>query len=547
MKKKPYKWQKEAIKQKKNKEFFMLNCCCGSGKTYTFIEIVRDHSNAKLVIAPKNICEQWKDELIDEGIKAETIWVFDQPEMSKNPILYKQQFIDWLIHRGKYLIVSTQSFGLDVKKHKIKGVGLLPLVVQLYLGQHKRKIFVVLDESSWIKANTPSKKQLSARSEMIQLLGGLVDNRAAGTGTMMSKSPMNLYDQFNFLDPNFFPETRHEFFQKYTITKTYYSGKKRVTAIEKKEYFEIRDYCRNPDWGLSEFTGKDKNRDNNKIFSLATKYNIQASDVELIARSTKYWPYRNLDELYKRIEPYTVTVKREDIFDISKDKFVYNPINFPVKLTKEQRNLYQKLIDDGFSENFYLGKAQATELNIRLQDICIGYEPLKDNDGNVSYRPFKENPKLSALRDLLDQIDENEQIVIWCSRKKAIESIKEMLIKEDISFTVYTGDENKKEKSEAERLIQDKEVRVLLGNTTAGAFGLNALKDCNYIIWYCTDDSPEKIHQSQHRILRGESKTPKFAYTLLCENTVEIKQFNSNKNGEEFIQFRNKKEDFLYD
>jgi len=545
--KKPYEWQKKAIAQKKKQEFFMLNCSCGLGKTYTFIEIIRDHKNAKLIIAPKNICDQWKRELIDEGIDEKLIWVFDQPEMSKNPVEYKQRFVQWLIHGGEYLIVSTQMFGLNVKNHKVKGVGLLPLVVQLYLGQHKKKIFAVLDESSWIKANVAGKKQLSARSQMIQLLGSLVENRAAGTGTMMSKSPMNLYDQYNFLKPNFFRETRNEFYQKYTITKQYYnSGRTTVTAINKEEYADIQSYCRNPKWGLSEFTGKDKDRDDVKIFNLASRYKITASDVELIARSDRYWPYKNLNELYSRISPFTVTVKREDVFDISNDKFVYDPISKPVSLTAEQIKIYQKLVRDGFSEDFYLGKAQAAELNIRLQDICIGFEPLKDDEGNVSYRPFKENPKLEALIDLIEEIDENEQIVIWCSRTNAINSILDRLNKEGFSCVVYSGAETKDEKRAAEYLISEKKVRILLGNITAGGFGLNALKDCNYAIWYCTDDSPEKIHQAQHRILRGESKTPKFAYTLLCNNTVEIKQFNSNKNGEEFIKFRNTKEDFLY-
>jgi SNF2 family DNA or RNA helicase len=241
-----------------------------------------------------------------------------------------------------------------------------------------------------------------------------------------------------------------------------------------------------------------------------------------------------------------VTVKREDVFDISKDKFVYEPIIVDVELTIEQKKLYDKLVKDGFSDDFYLGKAQAAELNIRLQDICIGYEPMKDEDGNVSYRAFKENPKLEALIELLEEIDEDEQVVIMCSRTKAIESIASRLTKENISFVTYSGAQDGPEKKRAEEMVATKQVRVFLANITAAGFGLNALKDFNYIVWYCVNDSPEQIHQAQHRILRGESKTPKFAYSLFCNKTVELKQFQSNKNGEEFIKFRNTKEDFLY-
>jgi len=546
--KKPYEWQSKAIKDKKNKEFFMLNCSCGLGKTYTFIEIIREHESAKLIIAPKNICNQWKNELVDEGIDEKVIWVFDQPTMSKRPTEYQQQFIQWAKSKGEYLIVPTQTFGLGVKEHKIKSVALLPIVVQLYLGIHKRNIFCVLDESSWIKANTSGKKQLSARSTMIQLLGKLVNNRAAGTGTMMSKSPMNMYDQFNFLKENFFPETRAEFFQKYTITrKYYYSGRVTETAIDKKDFLDIQTYLRNPNWGLSKFTGKDADRDDSKISNMASKYKIPSDDIELIVEAKRYWPYRKLDELYARIEKATVTVKREDVFDISKDKFVYEPIAIPVELSPEQKKLYNKLVTDGFSEEFYLGKARAAELNIRLQDICIGFEPVKDSEGNVTHKPFKENPKLDALINLVDQIDDDEQIVIWCSRTNAVRSVLERLVKENITVVTYTGAENSEEKKLAEKAIVDKTARVFLGNIAAGSFGLNALKNCNYTVWYCVNDSPEMIHQAQHRILRGESKAPKFAYTLFCDHTVEVKQFESNKNGEEFIKFRNSKEDFLYE
>ena len=130
--------------------------------------------------------------------------------------------------------------------------------------------------------------------------------------------------------------------------------------------------------------------------------------------------------------------------------------------------------------------------------------------------------------------------------KDTVASIADKLTKEGISFVTYTGAEDSAEKKKAEEMVASKQARVFLSNITAAGFGLNALKNFNYIVWYCLNDSPEQIHQAQHRILRGESKTPKFAYSLFCNRTVEFKQFESNKNGEEFIKFRNTKEDFLY-
>lgn len=547
MKKNPYKWQKEAIKDKRYEEFFMLDCSCGLGKTYTFIEIVKMNQNSKIIIAPKNLGRQWKNDLMEEGVNEKDIWVHRQTEMTKNPERYQRDFVTWAKIKGRYLIVPTQNFSLSVKGHKVKDASLLPFVVRIMLGLYKKDLYAVLDESSWIKANSPNRKQLSARNRMIVLLGSLVGNRAAGSGTVITKTPMNIYHQYEFLKPGFWGESENEFFERYTITKKYYYNKKTpVTAISKEDYFEIQNYLRNPQWGLSMYTGKDRDRDEAKITKMSIKHKISMNDVMLITKSDRYWPYRNLDELMERVACYTVRVRREDVFDIKHDKFIYDPIVRSVPLTTEQRKLYDKLVEDGFSESFYLGKAQALELGIRLQDICIGYEPLKDKKGAVSYKKFKENPKLEELLELLDEIDEAEQVIIWCSRRAAVESVAEALEAEDISFVIYTGDQNEKEKTEAEEIFASKKARVFVGNIAAGSFGLNSLADCNYMIWYCIDDSPERYHQAQHRPLRKESKNPKFAYVLLCEGTMEERQFANIKNGEEFIKFKNKKEDFAY-
>jgi len=543
----PYEWQKKAIQEKTGKEFFMLNCSCGLGKTFVFISIAKQYTEPKIIIAPKNITYQWKAELIAEGIPEEQIWLHEQTEQTRRKEKYLEDFVRWARNGGQYLIIATQVFSLNVRAHKNKTVDLLPQVVQLMLGLHGRDLFVILDESSWIKANTPAKTQLSSRSQMIKLLGSLVKYRAAGTGTMMSKNPMNVYDQFEFLKPNFWSINRNDFFLNHCITKTnYFYGKKNVSLISKKEVEEIQRTLRNPIRGLSKYTGYDDGEDLNKLIRVAQKYNLKIDEVQLLVDMKGYFPFKNLYQIYEKIEPYTTTVRREDVFDISFDKFVYEPIQIPVQMSAEQRKLYKSLVDQTFGSEMYLDKVKASELRYRLQDICLGFLPVKSLESEeVTFTPLKENPKLDMLVEKIKEIDEEEQIVVWVARKNAVQSIADRLTEEEISFVIYTGDQTAEEKREAEREMETKEARVFIGNINAGSFGLNALKDCNYLFWYCLNDSPERIHQAAHRILRGQSRNPKFGYFIYVQDSFELNQFLANQHGEEFIKFRNEKEDFF--
>ncbi|MBP8993130.1 MAG: DEAD/DEAH box helicase family protein [Bacteroidales bacterium] len=539
----PYEWQRKAIQEKTGKEFFMLNCACGLGKTFVFISIAKQYKEPKIIIAPKNITYQWKNELLSEGVPEEKIWLHEQTEQTKKKEKYLEEFVEWAKNGGEYLIIATQTFSLNVRAHKQKGVELLPQVVQLMLGLHGKNLFVILDESSWIKANSPAKTQLSSRSQMIKLLGSLVKYKAAGTGTMMSKNPMNVYDQFEFLKPNFWSANRNEFFLSHCITKTnYFYGKKNVTLISKKEVEEIQRGLRNPIRGLSQYTGVDDGEDLNKLIRIAQKYNLKVDEVKILTDMQGYFPFKNLDKIYKQIEPFTVTVRREDVFDISFDKFIYEPIQLPVKMTEEQKKLYKSLVDNTFGSDVYLDKVKASELRYRLQDICLGFFPEKNSaTGEFNFIPLKENPKLEMLIEKIKEIDEDEQVVVWVARKNAVTNIADRLTEEKISYVIYTGDQTSTEKREAERKMETKEARVFIGNINAGSFGLNALKDCNYLFWYCLNDSPERIHQAAHRILRGQSKNPKFGYFIYVENSFELSQFLANQQGEEFIKFRNEK------
>jgi SNF2 family DNA or RNA helicase len=249
-------------------------------------------------------------------------------------------------------------------------------------------------------------------------------------------------------------------------------------------------------------------------------------------------------------------VRRGDVFDIKFDKFVKEPIMRPVTLPERAKDLANELVDLGFSENLTLGKAPALELMLRLQDICNGFEPIEHREMKIvkgvnkevrviEYKPLPENPKLDMLVELLEEIDvEKNQVVVWCSRKALLRGCADRLAAEGFSFVQYDGDSSDNEKANAERVFQSREAQVFIANQASGAYGLNCLAQCSYAVYICIDGSVEKYHQSQHRILRGELHAPKFAYHIYAEGTIEERQQQALRVGQELIGDTNTKDIF---
>jgi SNF2 family DNA or RNA helicase len=267
----------------------------------------------------------------------------------------------------------------------------------------------------------------------------------------------------------------------------------------------------------------------------------------------------------KRLEPDTLFVRREDVFDVQFDKFVKEPIPRPVELPASAKKIANELVNIGFTDNFTLGRAPALELLIRLQDICNGFEPISEVEFGVEdkskinvldeadrqknqtvYRPFPENPKIDELLELLDEIGtDKNQVAVWCSRKLMIRACKDAFDKEGIAYVVYDGSASTKEKQDAEEKFQSGEARIFLANQASGAYGLNCLSACSYAVYMCVDGSVEKYYQSMHRILRGQLTAPKFAYSIYAKGTVEERQWDLLRVGKELIDTDNKKEKFL--
>ena len=130
----------------------------------------------------------------------------------------------------KALIVSLESFQK----------GEIPEEVEQYINSCEIEPFIILDESSKIKTNNPCKESKKSKRTQAILKLNKTGQRCILTGTFMSKSPVNAYDQMNFLKDGFFPESIFSFAEHYVVRRTLPSVRGARITITQKDYETIR-------------------------------------------------------------------------------------------------------------------------------------------------------------------------------------------------------------------------------------------------------------------------------------------------------------------
>ena len=417
------------------------------------------------------------------------------------------------------LIVSLESFQN----------GTIPEEVKQYITANKGDIFTVLDESSKIKCNEPCKEtKMSKRAQAVLKLNK-IGERCILTGTFMSKSPVNAYNQMNFLKDGFFPESMYAFAERYVIRRTLQNVRGARITITQKDYEVIRRK-------LLRFKD-DQNCLAGAMDGIYSFYGITREDCFHILQHEEYTPFKNLDELWRRIGDNVVKVDRKDLFDIPPK--LYKTYN--VELTAEQKKLYLQLQNQHCTDKVVVDNG--LKLYLRFQDICNGYEPVDgeeyfDKEGKKHNRvdlvPLKENPKLDMLEEIMEEIGD-KQVVVWCSRSRLLYDARNRLQELGYTCGVYDGKVGNDEREKDYEAFGRGNIQILFVNQASGAYGLDGLKKADYAVYLCSSYSVEQRVQSEDRIYRGEVKTNKYIIDITCKRTCEDKVVEALKQGKELV------------
>lgn len=418
----------------------------------------------------------------------------------------------------KALIVSLESFQR----------GTVPEEVQQYILANHGNVFQILDESSKIKTNEPCKEaKKSKRTQAIKRLNK-IGHRCILTGTFMSKSPVNAFDQMDYLCDGFFPEGMYAFAEHHVVRRQLPSVRGACITISPADYKAI--YKR-----LSKAKTDPVSYDLKGLMEGVMRfYGITEEACKWIYNHPDYTPWKNIDELWSRIGDVCFHPKKEDLLDVPPK--VYKKYN--IELTKEQKDLYLQLQNMHCTDRITVDNG--LKLYLRFQDICNGYEPVDtgevDKNGHsiVELVPLKENPKLDWLEEVVEGIGDS-QIVIWCARSRLLHDACSRMRDKGYTCGIYDGKVGAEQREKDYEDFFEKKIQLLFCNQSSAGYGLDKLRNADYAIYLCNDASVEKRQQSEDRIARGEYETKKTIIDCSCGGTVEQRVTDALRLGQELV------------
>jgi SNF2 family DNA or RNA helicase len=268
---KPYAHQITALEKSWNKAHFAYFMEMGTGKSKVLIDNIamlydKGKINGALIVAPKGVYQNWFDIEIPNHMpthieKKMVLW--KASFMKDNKIVSKE--VDALFETGTDLHILVMNVEALSTKNGVT-------FANKFLSCHET--LMAIDESTTIK--NPD----AIRTRSIVQLGKSAKYRRILTGSPVTKSPLDLYKQCEFLNEGLLDYT------------SYYAFKTRYSVLR-----------------TANFGGR---------------------SVQIVVG------YKNLDELSQRIEQFSYRVLKEDCLDLPSYSFTKRII----QLSKEQKKIY---------------------------------------------------------------------------------------------------------------------------------------------------------------------------------------------------------------
>src|SRR5690606_7435228 len=253
--------------------------------------------------------------------------------------------------------------------------------------------------------------------------------------------------------------------------------------------------------------------------------------------------YKNEEEFFSSIAPYTARVEKKDVWEDMPEKIYTTRY---VQMNPEQRRLYHEMDKEHSIEmenarpdedtviDWYEYEAKGIlEKTMRLLQITGGHYPYDDGE-KVKPVPIPgKNPKIAELMQILNEVQ--GKIIVWCCFRPEIELIAEALESKLIRYVEFHGGCDANTKSTAYNSFRrDPDIRVMLA-TRAAARGLT-MTEASTCVYYSTSPSLDDYEQSQDRIHRyGQTRGCNYIH-LVCTGTRDVQVFKSLRDKKNIAQ-----------
>jgi SNF2 family DNA or RNA helicase len=357
----------------------------------------------------------------------------------------QQEKLDQLFKTGHelhILVMNVEALSTDKGK----------LFAAKFLRSHKSML--AIDESTTIK--NPKAK----RTKNILSLGDICKYRRIMTGSPVTRNPLDLYSQCEFLNPRLLQFTSYYAFRnRYAEMKTIHVHGRSVNVVHK---------------------------------------------------------FQNLKELSETLKPFSYRVLKQDCLDLPEKVYIKREIS----LSPEQKKLYEQMKKQAIA---VLNGKQVTSVTVltqlmRLQQITCGH--FTADDGSI--QPVKNN-RLAELLDVLEEVEgkviiwghyqeDVKNIVNILTEKYGPGSV--------VSYYGLTPQEERQKN--IKRFQANNGVRFLVGTPQTGGYGIT-LTEANTVIYYSNGYDLEKRMQSEDRAHRiGQKKTVTYV-DIIAQDTVDEK------------------------
>ena len=225
--------------------------------------------------------------------------------------------------------------------------------------------------------------------------------------------------------------------------------------------------------------------------------------------------YRNLDELSEKLKEFSYRVLKDECLDLPKKTFMKRTIN----LTPDQSKAYSQMKELALASVKGKTATTATVLTqlMRMQQITCG-NFVADDGTTVDL----ETNRLPELMNVLDEVEGKVVIWAHFQRdvNRIIEVISKKYGED--SFVDYYGLTPQENRQKNIKKFQDPRapVRFFIGTTQTGGYGIT-LTAASTMIYYSNGYDLEKRQQSEARIDRIGQEKPMTYIDIICEDTVD--------------------------
>ena len=438
----PYEHQRNALNESAEKVQWAYFMEMGTGKTKVTIDNIaylffQRKINSVLIIAPKSVYLNWETEIethMPDVLKYKIYkWNIDKSKDYHD----LQNFKDLRIFLINVEALSTKR-GFEACKE--------------YLFKNNLN-FVTFDESTTIKNRS------AKRTKNILALQKLSMVRRILTGSPITKSPLDLYTQCQFLSPELLG------FSSYLAFRNRYAEMTDI-PVGSGRYISVPKY------------------------------------------------YKRLEELEQKMKFFATRIRKDQCLDL-KPKVRQKRY---IELDGDGKKIYEKLRTTALAivEDSTISFSNKLTEIIKLHQVCNGFT--KDDEGKFLRL---HDQKVKALHEVIEEAD--GKIIIWANYlwniHEIIHSLKSRYGEESV-VSIFGEVDVKDRKKAVESFQNDSNVRFFVGNPTTGGFGLT-LTACNTVVYFSNNYNLEVRKQSEDRAHRLGQKGTVVYIDIVARNTLD--------------------------